>query len=399
MMKKTLKKGFCFSAGLLLALAVLLIPSTALAAESIPVTRLSDITDVQTVAPSKIYQVGKGAYGKTVQFTLEKPAYVYVSAYSTVMYEQYEMLGRIQNFAVYSDAKCSNLVKNDKNDDVKGTEKVSKYLCLDAGTYWIHFSKGAGDSDAANSSGEFRLSVAAQYLNVTARKNGSWARAASISTDKKVTGFLSSSTRTSWYKFKVAEGTAANLSVSLDNPIGKKYFNLSPTGVTLYRSNHKYITSFNVTDLTYYQTAASPNVTLAAGTYYLAVTGDESYDPWEKTKLVKNEFSNMGRVNLKVTTIKRPSVSKLENVKGKKAQITYKSVSGAKGYEIQYSTDSKFKRGAKLVKANAKTKKVTLKNLTKNKKYYVRVRAYKVDENGNTLTSGWSTVKNVKITK
>lgn len=398
-MKKTFKTSYYYLAGLLLALAVFLSPKTALAAENVPVSQVQDITDVQAVTSTN-YQVGKGEYEKLVQFTLAKPAYVYVSAYSTVMLDgAYYNLGSINNFAVYSDAKCSNLVNNDKNQAVWANQKVSKYLCLDAGTYWIYFSKTPGEGDNEGSFGEFRLSVAAQYLNVEAAKNGSWARAKAISTDKKVSGFLSSATRTSWYKFSVAEGTLAKVSVSLDNPMGVREFPLSNTGVTIYKSSHKYITSFNITDKTYYQTAFSSGMTLSAGTYYIEVSGDESYDQWEPTKLNKNEHRNMGGVNLKVTTIKRPSVSSLKNVKGKKAQVTYKAVSGAKGYEIQYSTDSKFKKGAKVVKANAKTTKVTIKNLTKKKKYFVRVRAYKFDDDGNKLTSAWSAAKNVKITK
>lgn len=398
-MKKTLKKSYYCAAGLLLALAVFLLPRTALAAENIPVTQVGDITDVQTVTSTN-YQVGKGEYSKLVQFTLAKPAYVYVSAYSTVMADGHLYnLGSIDNFAVYSDANCSNLVNNDKNEDAWGNKRVSKYLCLDAGTYWIYFSKIPGAEYNATSFGEFRLSVAAQYLNVMATKNGSWTRAKAISTDKKITGFLSSATRTSWYKCSVPEGTLARVSVSLDNPMGVKSFPLSTTGVTIYKSNHKYITSFNVTDKTYYQTAFSSGMTLSAGTYYIAVSGDESYEEWDKTKLVGNKYKNMGGVNLKVTTIKRPSISNLKNVKGKKAQVAYKAVSEAKGYEIQYSTDSKFKKGAKLVKANAKTTKVTIKKLTKKKKYFVRVRAYKFDDDGNKLTSAWSAAKNVKITK
>lgn len=398
-MKKTVKKYYYFAAGLLLALTISLIPKTALAAESIPVTQVSDITDVQDVTSTN-YEVGTGEYSNTVQFTLTKPAYVYVSAYSTVMLDgAYHNLGSIDHFAVYSDAKCSNLVNHDKDQTVWANQKVSKYLCLDAGNYWITFSKTSGNGDNEKSYGEFRLSVAAQYLNVMAVKNGSWAKAKAVSTDKKVTGFLSSATRTSWYKFQVAEGTAARVSVSLDNPMGVSEFPLSATGVTIYKSNHKYITSFNVTDQTYYQTAASSEMTLSAGTYYIAVSGDESYDQWEKTKLNKNENRNMGGVNLKVSTIKRTSVSKLTNVKGKKAQVIYKAVSGAKGYEIQYCTDGKFKKGAKIVKANAKTTKVTIKNLSKNKKCFVRVRAYKTDEEGNKLTGAWSAAKNVKITK
>lgn len=393
-MKKIIRKGCLLAAGLLMAMFIM--PKTVLAAESIPVTVVEDITNVQDVT-SENYKVGPGAYSNTVQFSLDKPAYVYVSAYSTVMREQFYNLGNIRNFAVYSDANLSNLVNNDESRAVNGNQRVSKYLCLDAGTYWVYFAKGAGDEDAAKSEGEFRLSVAAKYLDVTATKNGSWAKAKAVSTDKNVSGFLSSATRTGWYKFSVSDGTVARLSVSLENPLGVRNFPLSATGVTLYKSSHKYVTSFNVTDQTYYQKAFSPDMTLSAGTYYLAVSGDESYDQWEKTKLVGNEHKNMGVVNLRITTIKKPSISSLVNVKGKKVQVTSKKVSGAKGYEVQYALDSRFKKGAKIV--GSKGTKTTLKGLKKNQKYYVRVRAYRIDEEGNKLTGAWSKAKSVKINK
>lgn len=51
-------------------------------------------------------------------------------------------------------------------------------------------------------------------------------------------------------------------------------------------------------------------------------------------------------------------------------------------YEITYTTDSKFKKGLKKVKIkNPKTVKKAIKKLKKNKKYYVKVRAY-TDYNG-----------------
>ena len=396
-----MKKIYYLLAGMMMVLSVCLMPEKALAAEAIKVTPVADITDVQTVSSTN-YEVGTGAYSKKVQFTLAKPSYVYVSAYSTVQYTYYDNLGNIRHFAVYSDANCSNLVNNDVDQEIYGDHKVSKYLCLDAGTYWINFGKESTDDRIDESSGQVRLSVAAQSVNLTATKNGSRARAKAITADKTVTGFLSSSTRTSWFKFTVAEGTAARVSASLENPMGVSSFPLSTTGVTVYKSTNKLITYFNLTDQTYYQTAASSDMTLSAGTYYIAVTGNESYggNSWEdKDKLSKNKNRNMGKLNLRISTMKRPGLSKLSNAKGKKIQVTFKPVAGAKGYEVQYSTDSKFRKGNKVVKVNGgKAKKATISKLTKKKTYYVRVRAFRT-EDGRTLTSGWSAPKKVKVNK
>lgn len=137
--------------------------------------------------------------------------------------------------------------------------------------------------------------------------------------------------------------------------------------MTLYRSNHNVLERMNIAE-NYYSSACSKEVTLKSGTYYIKIAGSEAYkDSWDPTKLKNTGVNNMGVVNLKITTVKKTKISKLSNVKGKKAQVTYNKVSNAKGYEIQYSTDKKFKKGVKVKKANAKTTKVTLKKLTKGK--------------------------------
>lgn len=393
-----MKKMKTYVLGMVLAFAMILLPQNVSAATQIPVTDVEDITDVMSVSSTN-YDVPTGDYSNVVQFTLSKPAYVYVSAFSTVMHENWTALGTIDQFAVYSDANCSNLVTGDKVVGVDGNESVTKYLCLDAGSYWIYYGKTPGDSYNSESAGEFRLSVAAQYLNVTGTKNGSWARAAQISTDKKVTGFLSSNTRKSWFKFKVSGDTTARLNLSLENPLGESVFKSDKTGVTVYRSNHNVLERMNISE-NYYTSACSKEVTLKSGTYYIEIAGSEAYkDSWEPTKLKQTGVDNMGVVNLKITTVKKAKISKLSNVKGKKAQVAYNKVSNAKGYEIQYSTDKNFKKGVKVKKVNAKTTKVTLTKLTKNKKYYVRVRAYRVDEDDNRVNGSWSEAKSVKITK
>lgn len=72
------------------------------------------------------------------------------------------------------------------------------------------------------------------------------------------------------------------------------------------------------------------------------------------------------------------------------------------GYEIQYSTDSKFINAntIKSIRASTTTKKVS--KLNAKKKYYVRIRTYKtVKVNGKTqkFHSGWSKAKKVTTKK
>ena len=76
-------------------------------------------------------------------------------------------------------------------------------------------------------------------------------------------------------------------------------------------------------------------------------------------------------------------------------KIKWKKKSGITGYQIQYSTNSKFKKGNKSIKIkNAKTVSKKITKLKAAKKYYVRVRTYKGKK-----YSKWSKVKSIKTPK
>lgn len=99
--------------------------------------------------------------------------------------------------------------------------------------------------------------------------------------------------------------------------------------------------------------------------------------------------------NTKTVKPKKTSIKKLSKGK-KKFTVTWAKVSGVKGYQIQYSSDKKFKKNNKSVTVTKqKTTKATVKKLKSKKKYYVRVRTYKT-VNGKKIYSYWSKVKSVK---
>lgn len=78
-------------------------------------------------------------------------------------------------------------------------------------------------------------------------------------------------------------------------------------------------------------------------------------------------------------------------------KIKWKKKSGITGYQIQYSTNSKFKKGNKSIKIkNAKTISKKITGLKSSKKYYVRVRTYKVVKKKISYSS-WSKKKCVTI--
>lgn len=99
-----------------------------------------------------------------------------------------------------------------------------------------------------------------------------------------------------------------------------------------------------------------------------------------KTVNDKNYYGEAGNT---VFTFIKPSKVKLTSVTLSKTtlNVEWKKIN-CSGYEITYTTDSKFKKGLKTVKIkNPKTVKKAIKKLKKNKKYYVKVRAY-TDYNG-----------------
>lgn len=103
--------------------------------------------------------------------------------------------------------------------------------------------------------------------------------------------------------------------------------------------------------------------------------------------------------SVKITIKVKPAKGKVKSLKtqtGKKLKISWKQDKNATGYEIQYSTDKKFKdkKTTKIttIKKNKTTSK-TVSKLKKGKKYYVRVRAYKnikVEGKTQKLYGSWS---------
>lgn len=100
---------------------------------------------------------------------------------------------------------------------------------------------------------------------------------------------------------------------------------------------------------------------------------------------------------LKITTKpNKVTIYKIKSTAKRKINIYWKKISNSSGYELQYSTKSSFK-GSKSIKIkNKKTLNKTIKNLKSNKKYYIKIRAYKLVD-GKKIYGDFSKVKNIKI--
>ena len=129
-------------------------------------------------------------------------------------------------------------------------------------------------------------------------------------------------------------------------------------------------------------TASENQVTSDTGTFGESVADDSAGDVSEIIDAAQN-----------TTTVKALKA-------GKKLIIVSwkKQANGIKGYEIQYSTDKKFKTNTKsiLIKNSKATTKV-IKKLKARKKYYVRIRTYKM-LGAKKVYSNWSKSKKVKTT-
>lgn len=97
-----------------------------------------------------------------------------------------------------------------------------------------------------------------------------------------------------------------------------------------------------------------------------------------------------GKASKKVTvkvSPKKPSVKSADTAKGKKLTVKWAKDKMASGYQVQISTDKKFKKNVKS-KSLSKTS-YTFTKLKTGKKYYVRIRSYK-KSGKETLYSAWS---------
>ena len=124
-------------------------------------------------------------------------------------------------------------------------------------------------------------------------------------------------------------------------------------------------------------------------TYYLHVRSIKNvndskvYSPWSNTVICKTTALSKA----KLTSV---------NAAKKAASLKWVKKTGINGYEIQYSTGSKFTASkTRTVKAakSAVSKKVT--GLKSGSKYYFRIRTYKTAADGKVF-SAWSAAKSVK---
>lgn len=143
-------------------------------------------------------------------------------------------------------------------------------------------------------------------------------------------------------------------------------------------------------------------VDLKAGSNTITLTNPSSECPniysigisEKAVRASQSENDDNSNTDTKVT-VKKPVITK-KAAKKKGFTITWKKCSGVSGYEINYGENKKFSKKNTTVKRTKKTT-ITVKKLAGNKKYYIRLRSYKVVK-GVKKYSSW-TKKTVIRTK
>ncbi|HCT93139.1 MAG TPA: secretory protein [Lachnospiraceae bacterium] len=122
---------------------------------------------------------------------------------------------------------------------------------------------------------------------------------------------------------------------------------------------------------------------------------------------MKTAAQNTNPVTKPEVTPQKPKATSIVKLTAKKKGFTVKWKKQTKqtsGYEVAYSTNKKFPKKGTTIKKISKNKTVskTISGLKAKKKYYVRIRTYRITKtNGKTkkLYSGWSKIKSVTTKK
>lgn len=204
------------------------------------------------------------------------------------------------------------------------------------------------------------------------------------------------------YSNNVKKGTATVTVTFKGNYSGtvKKSFKINPAKV----SNVK----LSSTSYTYNGKTKTPSVTVKDS------KGRKLKNGTDYTVKYSSGRKNVGRYAVKVTfkgnytgskTVyyyivpKSTSISKVSALKKGFKLSWKKQKTQTTGYQIQYSTSSKFKKAKTVNVSKNKTTSKSVKKLSSKKKYYVRVRTYKtvkIDGKTKKVYSSWSKTKTVK---
>ena len=198
------------------------------------------------------------------------------------------------------------------------------------------------------------------------------------------------------YKNNTKVGTASIVCTGIGNFSGTKNitFKIEP----------RTITNVSSVKVQYYTgKLIEPSVVVKAGNTKLVKNQDytiaykQNKYPGPATLTVKGKGNYKGTKTVSfeiVVSTKKVNIVSARMTSDRKAKISWKKITTASGYQLQYGRDKGFRKGVKKIVTTAASKNIS--KLTKGKKYYVRVRMYRIIH-GKKYYGAWSTVKSFKI--
>ena len=210
------------------------------------------------------------------------------------------------------------------------------------------------------------------------------------------------------YKNNTNAGTASVVITGKGNYTSSvtKTFTIKKAANTITAKN--FVKTYSATAQTFALGATAKGGTLTYASSSGSVTVTKAGKVTVKAKFIGKatititaQNANYNKATKKITVTVNPTKTGIASVTSPAAGqmlVKWKKNAVGTGYQIQYSTSSKF-TGAKsawIAKNTVVSKKIT--SLTRGKKYYVRMRTYKT-VGGVKYYSGWCTVKAVTIKK
>lgn len=199
------------------------------------------------------------------------------------------------------------------------------------------------------------------------------------------------------YQNNIKGGTATATLVPLGN-------NFGTCKITFKIEYPRYIVKFNANNGTVSQTSKVVTVQSKYGSLPKAERVGYKFNGWytKKTGGTKITSSTICKLKKEQTLyahwekvkVNQAVIKSLKRLSGKKLKVTVKKDSTVKGYQVKIATNSKFSKNVKTLTGSTNTK--TFKNLKKTR-YYVKVRAYKIDSAGKRVYGKYSKVKTMKI--
>ena len=137
--------------------------------------------------------------------------------------------------------------------------------------------------------------------------------------------------------------------------------------------------------------SAFPSVKLRGYTFSGWYTARSGGTKFTTSTPIKNNLTLYARWNK--VTVSRPNIRSAYS-KSRRLYVSAYSISGAGGYQLQYSKYSTFKSSSSV---GSTSSLISVGRFSKGTYYYVRMRAFKRDSTGGRVYGSWSSVKRVRI--